>query len=258
MNNFKLTKATPYMLRNDGTLLTCGDMHPYIKYIFEDSDENQLKELFTLRIDHLDWFYENTNSNDTKQGICDLASMLYSNNPFDFSDAELLTIKNLFSIAEDYASSMSVMINLFNDLNDETNQEFCRVRTSNIKFGGNDNSIYFRISSIEFDWFDIIWDIVYKNQQFITNVTVCKDQQTFGAHLMYYRIGNTPINNLSVTDFINLGGNPIIEACDIDSYIINLKEGKSLKESFYNLKKHGQIHQMVCKLKRTYLSEHFK
>ena len=37
--------TTPYMLRNDGDLLKCGDYHPYIKSYKEETLEETIKYL---------------------------------------------------------------------------------------------------------------------------------------------------------------------------------------------------------------------
>ena len=57
-----LNKATPYMLRNDGVLLECGDMHPYIKYYQGNSNQKEILILLNHeRGDALEWFYTNSN-----------------------------------------------------------------------------------------------------------------------------------------------------------------------------------------------------
>ena len=52
--------ATPYMLDNDGNLLECGIIHPYIMSSFE-SEEEALKKLLKERFESLLWFHENGN-----------------------------------------------------------------------------------------------------------------------------------------------------------------------------------------------------
>lgn len=229
----QLKKATPYMLCNDGKLLSCGDMHPYIKYIYEDTDKNQLIDLFTSRYYHLLWFYDNTNKDIVRKDIIDLVSAIITTNPFNFNESILNKLKSDFvDIKQSFASKFDI-ISAFSELNNETNQEFCRVRTSNIKYGGNDNSIYFRISSIYFNWFDLIWDLVYNNRHVIDNVTICKDQQTFGGRLQYYRHGNNILNAINTNKFLTLSGNPVIESNKKDKeYFKSLGMGLTIEETF--------------------------
>lgn len=170
-----LFSMTPYMLRNDGALLTCGDLHPYIKMSNSASYETNLKTL-NSHLDFLDWFYKNSLNDETKELI----------NEFKEEPSEEL-------------------MNLLNDL---TNQEFCRVRTSNykVKYGGDNGQIYFRISSTGFNWFDLIWNVVNNFSNVIKEVTVMKDKQTFGGKEFDYYYDHIPTK-----DFLLLKGNPLVE-----------------------------------------------
>ena len=170
-----LFSMTPYMLRNDGALLACGDLHPYIKMSNSASYETNLKTL-NSHLDFLDWFYKNSLNDETKELI----------NEFKEEPSEEL-------------------MNLLNDL---TNQEFCRVRTSNykVKYGGDNGQIYFRISSTGFNWFDLIWNVVNKFSNVIEEVTVMKDKQTFGGKEFDYYYDHIPTK-----DFLLLKDNPLVE-----------------------------------------------
>ena len=170
-----LFSMTPYMLRNDGAFLECGDLHPYIKMSNNASYETNLKTL-NSHPDFLDWFYKNTLNEETKELIEE-----FKKEP----DEDLM--------------------NLLNDL---TNQEFCRVRTSNykVKYGGDNGQIYFRISSTGFNWFDLIWNVVSKFAKDIKEVTVMKDKQTFGGKEFDYYYDHLPTE-----EFLTLKGNPIVE-----------------------------------------------
>lgn len=172
----ELFSMTPYMLRNDGKLLECGELHPYIKMSNSTSYETNLKTL-NNHLDFLDWFYNNTLSDETKELI------------------------------EEFKKEPSE--ELMNLLNDLTNQEFCRVRTSNykVKYGGDNGQIYFRISSTGFNWFDLIWNIVFKYSKDIREVTVMKDKQTFGGKEFEYYYDHMPVD-----EFLSLKGNPVIES----------------------------------------------
>jgi predicted nucleotidyltransferase len=176
----ELFSMTPYMLRNDGKLLECGELHPYIKMSNSTSYETNLKTL-NNHLDFLDWFYNNTLNDETKELI------------------------------EEFKKEPSE--ELMNLLNDLTNQEFCRVRTSNykVKYGGDNGQIYFRISSTGFNWFDLIWNIVFKYSKDIREVTVMKDKQTFGGKEFEYYYDHMPVD-----EFLSLKGNPVIESYEED------------------------------------------
>lgn len=170
-----LPEMTPYMLRQDGALLKCGDIHPYIKMSTKTSYETNLHTL-NLHPEFLDWFYENTSDPVTK----DLIDK-FRKEP----TPELMDV-----------------------LNDLTNEDFCRVRTSNykVKSGGKNGQIYFRISSTNFDWFNLIWGVVAKFVHDIDNVTVMKDSQTFGGKEFDYYYDHVPVD-----EFLTLKGNPEIK-----------------------------------------------
>ena len=177
----ELFSMTPYMLRNDGELLTCGDLHPYIKMSNSASFETNLNTL-NSHPEFLDWFYDNTLNEEVRTLITEYK---------ECKDDEKEELMNL--------------------LNDLTNQEFCRVRTSNykVKYGGDNGQIYFRISSVGFNWFDLIWNVVNKFSKDIKEVTVIKDKQTFGGKEFDYYY-----NHLPTDEFLTLKGNPIIESID--------------------------------------------
>lgn len=177
----ELFSMTPYMLRNDGELLTCGDLHPYIKMSNSATFETNLNTL-NNHPEFLDWFYDNTLNEEVK------------------------TLINEYKECKD--EEKEELMNLLNDL---TNQEFCRVRTSNykVKYGGDNGQIYFRISSTGFNWFDLIWNIVNKFSKNIKEVTVMKDKQTFGGKEFDYYYDHLPTD-----EFLTLKGNPIVESVD--------------------------------------------
>lgn len=176
--------TTPYMLRKDGRLIRCGEMHPYIKMSQTASNETNLKTLES-HPEFLDWFEKYCMDDSTASLIDEFEKETNLDNKYE----------------------------LMNLLNNITNQEFCRVRTSNykVKFGGDNGEIYFRISSNGFNWFDLIWNVVNTYQNQIKNVTVINDKQSKGGKEFDYYYDHIPVN-----DFLTLKGNPIIEELDTD------------------------------------------
>ena len=49
-----------YMLRDDSLLFECNTIHPYIKYLFNDADNNQIEFLFNKNYLALKWFFDHT------------------------------------------------------------------------------------------------------------------------------------------------------------------------------------------------------
>ena len=94
-----------------------------------------------------------------------------------------------------------------------TNQEFCRVRTSNYRYrtGGNNGEIYFRISSTDFNWFDNIWMVCVTYCPSIEYITIMRDPQVFGKPFDYIEIKGNKINKFPIKDFIELEVEPLAE-----------------------------------------------
>ena len=219
-----LSPATPYMLRNDGTLLECEDIHPYIKFGYLDA-----KEAIGFLLGHKDmveWFYKNTNNETTREMI---RTIVASVEGFD---------KSKFDINEDtYIAKSDEEIQEFIDsANDETNQEFLRIRMSAPLYGGNSDSLYARVSSVHFDWYPLLWDVVNDNKN-ITDVTVIKDANTLGGRYAPYVVDGQPIEEMPREDFLCLSSGACLEMYKSKLDVINaanekLIEGKTLREAY--------------------------
>ena len=220
-----LKPATPYMLRNDGTVIECFPMHPYLKYIIQDNNNNQIEYLFNKHPEFIDWFYNNTNHEEVKNEIKLFVNSVLNNNAYNIDN------KDIFNqyLTDTIVLNIEDIEEIYLELNNELNQEFCRIRTSDMRFGGTSGNTYFRISSTDFNWFNIIWKLVYDNRNFITNVTICTDAQSKCGRPQFYNHNGIIINELPVDNFLNLSGNPVIEKKDIISN--DLQSGKSLMES---------------------------
>lgn len=201
---------TPYMLRNDGKLISCKDLviHPYINKLPTSTKNIKAAYDFLLANDELSnykWFYKYSNNLEVKEL---LSSLL--NNKIEYKNLENILIR----------------------LNFLTNQEFCRVRTSGKYFGILSNSdIYFRISSYGFNWFNLIWTTVNNNKNTLNSITICTDEKAKGYD-EYYRCHGIELDHLSIKDFLTLPGSPIIEnIINNDKATITLKE--ELEFDFY-------------------------
>ena len=199
---------TPYMLRRDGEIISCKDilMHPYIEVLPARAKDKGAAYKFLLNNGALadyQWFLEHSQN----AGIKPLLKSLITQT---INTSELDTI--------------------LNKLRYETNQEFCRVRTSG-KFLGNrsNKEIYFRISSAgTFNWFNLIWQVVYDNKNILSHVTVCTDEKSLGCD-KFYTYRGIALNHLPVEEFITLPGNPVVEHCiDINVATTPLSESFEL------------------------------
>lgn len=232
LNESQLEVSTAYMLNNKGDLIQCGLIHPYIKYIIQNSNKKEIESLFNDRLNDLLWFYKNTKNNEIKDDINALVNSVISNTNYNIKEEIKEKCGIEFNIVDDNKTEHEDIIeDLFSNINDECNQEFCRVRTSHMRAPiGKSKDIYFRISSVGFNWFNTIWKVVMDNENFIESVTICTDTQATGKSIQFYSHNGEKINQMPVEEFINLPGNPIIES-NQDIYSM-LEKGLPLNECF--------------------------
>ena len=240
-----LKPATPYMLRNDGLLIDCSPLHPYIKYLIWSDNKSQIELLFNDHFDFLEWFKKNTQHDEVKTEIDKFISAVIRNGSYDINNA--IEPKDVVDLSTDDIESM------FIELNNEMNQEFCRVRTSNMRFGGTSGDVYFRISSTDFNWFDVIRKLVADNKDFVETVTITTDTQAKGGRPQTYEHNGTKVYQLPTDEFLTLSGNPIIEK---DNICKELEKGSSLMEAFSNIHP-SHINSCFYTLRKNWINENF-
>ena len=243
-----LKPQTPYMVNKGGEILECGSIHPYILYDVKNDFRINLMD-FINNPQWLDWFVKNSKQ-DLKYLIDDclqcIADIFLSDSEIDifwdfgFNKEDLflwepifkkynITPKKLdFPIGNNYVTTCKAM---WGELNSKYNNEFLRMRTNSMYRYGLGNSIYFRISSFEFNWFNIIWKICAENKNQISAITIVPDRQA-GKNINseYYVLGGKEINNLPIEEFLTLPGNPIVEKWD-NEYYTKLHKGYELNEA---------------------------
>lgn len=192
-----------YMIRRDGKVFNV-DFHPYgtegIEYV----------------LDYLPWLFECTANESTRRDIAALVRAMMEhtgssvNDLFDGFDvpSQFLTYVSTYKEKTDKTNKQ-----LMDAVEYDLNQEFCRTRLGG-RYDSDDvaaGEIVFRISSTNFNWFNVIWDFVYKNKRLIKLVTIVKDYESTGVDTPY-RDGREIFFRMPVEDFITLSGNPIIES----------------------------------------------
>lgn len=225
-----------YMFRNDGKEIPVK-VHPY------GNPEDCLETLYASQ-----WLYNNTAHKEVKDLVLTFIKT--------FAYEELGATENIIGELEEWISNLpyivltkefldkipeveDVPIGNLDNLNKmvclELNQEFMRAR-----FGGLVNTsvgsreMVFRISSNNFNWFNIIFEFVYRNRNNIGTVTIVKDEEATGYENYFYKHGGEVYNNMPVDDFIMQSGNPIIEEYKIKSQT-ELSKGNSYLNSFGNI-----------------------
>ena len=206
--------SVAWMLRKDGKAIQVP-VHAY-------GDEEDSEYILM----NAEWLYNNTSSNDTKSDIINLLAVYAVNNDcIDVSTFVNYIIENnylqikvkfLEKISNNLEKAIDFTISgknydeeyfnkkVINDLN----QEFCRVRAGGAyDSDGSLGDLYFRTSSSNFNWFDIIWKFVYNlyKQNKVKTVTIVRDKESTNEDKVYY-------NRIPVEEFITLSGHPYIES----------------------------------------------
>lgn len=205
--DIELKVATPYMLRSDGQLYDCGDIHPYIKYIPQLDDDSQIRDLLNEHDDWLIWCFEHTDDLQTKFNIYDfLDGVFYNNDHYTIKSNVVNYFTNKYNLTYSSMYTIQHTNRLFNKLNWSINSEFTRLRMSNLRYGGDSRQLYCRISDTNIlnsgMWIKYIRNIVKDHISEIEDVTIVNDTQSLGGHLMYYRLNNKDISNMSPSEFV--------------------------------------------------------
>lgn len=206
--------SVAWMLRKDGKAIQVP-VHAY-------GDEEDSEYILM----NAEWLYNNTSSSETKSDIINLLAVYAVNNDcIDVStfvnyiienDYLQIKVKFLEKISNNLEKAIDLTISgknydeeylnkkVINDLN----QEFCRVRAGGAyDSDGSLGDLYFRTSSSNFNWFDIIWEFVYNlyKQNKVKTVTIVRDKESTNEDKVYY-------NRMPVEEFITLSGHPYIES----------------------------------------------
>lgn len=215
-----------FMIRNDGKVI------PVNIHIYGDKDDAEE----TFRI--CQWLYDYTKESNTKNLIITFIKT-YAINELGALDSDLEDIikllkDNIYDLNSDLVDSMSTIsedfidkhkeeiskakvketYDLVEEINDSLNQEFLRARFGGMYDSNSDKTMYFRISSTGFDWFNIIWNFVNSNKNQIDKVSVLYDVESTGKS-DYLTHNNQKIKEMPVQDFITLSGNPIFESREV-------------------------------------------
>lgn len=229
-----------YMIRNDGKEIPVK-IHPY-------GNPQVVEETIYAS----QWLYRNTAKDSTKNlivtfiksfaiDVLDIESnySVYlwewqSSLPYVVFEKEFLD-----EIADRLVNADSADVDTLNQLVcDELNQEFLRAR-----FGGLVNSssssseMVFRVSSVGFNWFNIIYMFVYNHKAEISSVTIVKDEEALGVSDYYYEHKNEVYNQLPIDTFLVQSGNPVVESLQVSEKWHKINMGCSLIETFgwYNM-----------------------
>lgn len=227
-----LQQGKPYMLRSDGEVFEVSVRHPYI-YDKREGEPSIVDVGYSIfgNASAMEWFYQHTMYDKTQYAILDLIKSYCEYEEEDFpSWCQSIIDSRVDTPSANDAQSIET---LFVSMNDMCNQEFLRFRTSDLYYGNHNNNIYFRVSSVGFNWFNLIWNVVYENRSQLANITICRDGASFGNYSdKVYQINSESIDNMPINDFITLKGNPIIEHNGISDWHKTIMEKLQSRECY--------------------------
>lgn len=240
-----LGNDNPYMLRDDEEILDIRKAklplrdHPYIIDDPKGIPSRELGKLLFNRLKDLKWFYDYSKNSETKELIEKFLSAIYnnisalkSNNETENQFKEYIENIMGFQINSDNISELGDIYNMQSKLNILTNQEFCRFRTMNDIMGKN---IYFRISSKDKDWFDLIYGVIYNNRPVLNKVIITRDEKVDGD-FSSYDLDNINTTYMDVDDFIYCRRKPVLESSN-QNLLPKLNNGGILPQIFPNYTK---------------------
>ena len=197
--------TTAFMIRNDGKAIPC------VQHIY--ANKSNLDETLYAA----EWLYKKTTRTAVKNSVLRLIkSYGMSFDRADFMQSIFDDIKRkpyvfltrdfINSVHGDLAKSESGDISvLSSDVENALNNEFMRAR-----YGGLYNTdkkskdMYFRISSVNFDWGGIIYDFMKSHSSVIKTITIVRDEESTGVKDYYYRNHNgEEYRKYPISDFLN-------------------------------------------------------
>lgn len=240
-----LKQKSSYMVNKDGKVIFVDIMHPYLRQFGFDGET--IQEAFQNIFDESEtdlsairWYYNNTNSEEVKNDIRVLLFNVYrfsKKYPDKIFFNLTKSIVTEFNLSNDLTklNTFKDVLDLFEKIDNNLNDDFMKVRTSG-KYDDNglDGDIYFRISSNDFDWFDIIYNIVHSNKSWIKYVTIATDHQSplkNYADVYYKTRDGQLINRMLIDEFLSIEKDPVIESIDSGCAIYELNR---LDEGLYD------------------------
>lgn len=230
-----INKIGVYMIRKNGEIIDCNDLefHPYINSHVNNSNiAYELSNFLVSYTEQLYWIFKHASDKvkgELKELLQHISTYLYlysrdknlqklliSDSDVGLASyiiSELNIYPNTQEKAENSDTIYKEIMSLYEKVNTDFNNEFLRLRMGGMLDSEIDGSAYFRVSSNGFNWFNVIWKIVFDNKGVISDITIVKDFQSGKTFRTddYYIAKGKKINRMPTEEFLTLPGNPIVE-----------------------------------------------
>ena len=225
-----------YMIRNDGKEIPVK-VHPY------GNPKDVEETLYASQ-----WLYRNTKHEDVKRTVLMLLRA-FAYEELGVTEGVLDELKEWIKtfkyvvLTEEFLDEIpeldDIPLEHLDELNTlvchELNQEFLRARLGGyVNSSASSKEMVFRISSIGFDWFNIIYMFVHDHKRDIETVTIAKDEESTGYENYFYKHKGNVFNQMPVNEFLELSGNPVVENINLRTRAGRMTSGASMFESFGN------------------------
>lgn len=225
--NYSLSGDKPLIVRNDGQVFEIKyDRrvfpidHPYLIKDANHTSMEDITDLLYNRFHCFVWFYEHTGKGTTQQNMRYFIEHVIAHLDYfapreedkerllsefiPYRDADRRRAVFPVGAAED---TLTTLINI----NNATNQEFLRFRTQTPFYGGNQVEVFFKVSSVGFDWGKIIENIIYSHAPQIKDIIIATDTWAL-PQSKTYEAGGSPLIQITPSEFMELNRTPVIES----------------------------------------------
>ena len=204
----------------------------YIAYCFYETTVLDIQNYFNINIIDKEFtqiFKHIFDEFDISQTLN--AWNIYNNKQEVFNDLlVILKDSNLSNIEDIY--------NYYNEYEDnniaymQLNEDYTRVRIGGRYDNNSEDCIYFRISSVGYNWGDIIVNVVFNNFMNVKYITIERDTESANinkqANKIYKTKDGQSINHMLVKDFVYQEHIPLVASLTNNKLYSYLMENKSI------------------------------
>lgn len=198
----------------------------YISAIVEESDLVTYDTLDYVGEDAKELLFDIFDEQDIDNDLCDWSNDTYDTKNILYELVKDKSIGDIIDELDDNNNGLQDYITL--------NQLYTRFRIGGEYDNTNENEIYFRISSVGYDWGKDIVDVMFKYYNNIKFITIERDKEScelMNKDYRIYSLNGVPINHYPVKDFIYVEKPPILSAAVVRTCVGQLLYNKLLENT---------------------------
>lgn len=223
---YSLSGSKPLIVRNDGQVFDIKyDRRVYPldhPYLIKDANHTSMQDVSDLihnKFHCFTWFYTHTGKGATQQALRYFIEHVvtyidhFASNEQDKENllSEFIPYRETERRIPFPVGALEDTLTTLINVNNATNQEFLRFRVQENFYGGNQVEVFFKVSSIGFDWGPIIEDIIFSHAPQIKNITIATDTGAL-PYSKNYEVKGQPLIQITPQDFMELNHTPVVES----------------------------------------------